>query len=64
MDTTQWDRLQSLLVQTSKFEPALTVETLYNDVHERQRHHLASYKKDIYEMLSDSDKYKRVVRSK
>ena len=61
MGTTQWDYNRSLCKLANLNPLRMAVETLYNDVHERRRHHLTSYKKDIYELLTNSDEYKRVV---
>jgi len=61
MGSTQWDYNRSLCKQADLNPLRKAVETLYNDVHERRRHNLTSYKKDVYELLTDKDEYKRVV---
>ena len=61
MGNTQWDYNRSLCKQGDLDPLRKAVENLYNDVHERRRHDLISYKKDVYELLTDKDEYKRVV---
>ena len=61
MGAAQWDYNRSLC-KLANLKPIRTaVETLYNDVHARRRTNLTSYKKDMYQLLTDTDEYKRVV---
>lgn len=54
MGSSQWDYNRSLCKLAQLREIPLCVEKLYNDVHERRRHHLSTYKKDAYLLKGDS----------
>ena len=61
MGTSQWDYNRSLC-KLANLEPLpLAVENLYNAVHERRRHHLTSYKKDVYRLSQSGEAYERVI---
>ena len=61
MGSDQWGYYHSLCKMGNLSPIRNEVEMLYNDVQERRRHHLTSYKEDVYELLNGGKEYKRVV---
>lgn len=56
MGSSQWDYNRSLCKLAQLREVPLCVEMLYNDVHERRKHNLTTYKKDAYALKGDTYK--------
>ena len=61
MGNSQWDYNRSLCKLANLTPIPLKVENLYNAVHERRRHHLTTYKKDIYRLSENAKVYERIA---
>ena len=59
MGAAQWDYNRSLCQIAQLESIPLSVEKLYNDVHEHRRHHLTTYKNQSYQLSLSTGSYER-----